>query len=90
MRSGLREGCRDVLMNLPKTGEHIVLEKGDASNVTERTVIRVNRAEVKPHDFGMVTVYGWKIGSDGFPSTLESAYRVSSATLDARRAHRRG
>jgi hypothetical protein len=89
MRLVSREGCRDVRLELPKSGEQIVFESGDAPGITQRTEIRVRRAEVQPHDFGMVTVYGWALDSSGFPGTTEKPYRLPIATLDARRVHRR-
>jgi hypothetical protein len=89
MRTVLREGCRDGNLDLPKTGEDIVFEPGDAVNITERTTVRVLAAEGRPHDFGNVSIHGWKIGSHGFPEPAEILYVVSTATLDARRETRR-
>jgi hypothetical protein len=84
-----REGCRDGNLDLPKTGEQIVFEAGDATNITERTTVRVLTTEIRPHDFGTVRIHGWKIGIGGFPESAETLYVVSTATLDARRETRR-
>lgn len=89
MQLGLSESHRDMMMTLPKAGEHIIFEGGDAPSITERTTVRVRNAEVQPHDFGMVTVYGWPLDGAGWPGTTEKPYRVSIATLEARRVHRR-
>jgi hypothetical protein len=76
-------------MDLPVMGEMIVFEAGDGEEITERTVVRVHRVEVRAGEFGMVNLYAWILEANGFPAGRETCFRVLKAVLDARRTHRR-
>lgn len=78
---------RGLKMTLPKPGQRIVFEAGDASGIERRTELQLT--EIRPHGYGEMYVAGWDVQAPSL-NTPTVHVIVPVATVEARFVHRRG